>query len=778
MTKLNKLVTMDAREIAYRVQEKFRSEAERLRHYAGVDVALPEVLDNFKSYLVQNADNFYFQATGSERERRLDVIRRTFPQWIDQAVEDAERICQHKVQLLGFGEVQLGQVIDWHRDPLTGRWWRPRFWSDYDLVHDSGAGDPKVIHELNRHQHIVDLAKAYFLTGGERYSQEAVSQIESWIDQNPPSVGINWQSSLEIAIRAISWLWTIFLLLPSRSLTNASASRIGRSLFAQIDHIDRFPSLFSSPNTHLIGEATALFVAGTVFKGVKQCGHWQRKGADLLIRGIDLQVTRDGVHGELSSYYHCYPVEFLMQALALSEINGFEFPERTWKRLDQMMSFLAHFTRDGGTLPLVGDDDGGRALAIVSRDYRSSKIDEQLFWLFGEDEASARPCETHAFYPDAGYAIQRSGWGPHESQVIFDCGGIGILNGGHGHADALSLVVNVGATEILTDPGTFIHNGSPEWRNFFRSSRAHNTVVVDDSDQSIPGGTFKWRKRAQCHVLRHLSNEAFDYVEAEHDGYRGAPHNIMHRRRLLHVRPGMSGANASPAGRSHQDLWVVVDDLQGPPQQHMFDFYFHFLSNARLSVQHESDSVLRVNARADSARLQVLMCTSASMKANTIEGQIDPIQGWVSSIYGQKSVAPALGGGMQAIAPASGMFIMIPSHSASSPDHAVAARSVSVTEGSALACEAEYGGVRDIFVSSFQDQRIGILDFTLRGSFFWLRKTNGRLTQVLGIDCKEVRHRGEVLLRDDAGRPLFEQGDFGDSEQFRPAKLLTVPEIP
>src|SRR5438876_9212196 len=100
----------------------------------------------------------------------------------------------------------------------------------------------------------------------------------------------------------------------------------------------------------------------------------------------------------------------------------------------------------------------------------------------------------------------------------------------------------------------------------------------------------------------------------------------MHRRRLLHVRP---------------DFWVVVDDLNGNLQapSHTFDFYFHFPSGAKLSVQEESDSVLRANAYADSARLQLLMCTSAPMKAKTI-------QGWVSSLYGEKSSAPTLRIGM------------------------------------------------------------------------------------------------------------------------------------
>jgi uncharacterized heparinase superfamily protein len=685
---------MDTREIVYRVQEKFRSESERLRHYAGVGAASADaVLDDFKNYLVQKAEpHFYFRAAGPERERRLDFIRHSFPKWIEQAVEDADRICRHKVQLLGFGEVELGEVIDWHRDPLTGNSWARRFWSDYDLVRDAEAGDPKVIHELNRHQHIVALAKAYFLNGDERYSREAVSQMESWIDQNPPSVGINWQSSLEIAIRAISWMWTIFLLLPSQSLTDAAASRIGRSLFGQVDHIDRFPSLFSSPNTHLIGEATALFIAGTVFQGVEQSSRWQRRGADWLIREMDRQVTRDGVHGELSSYYHCYTVDFLLQALTLSKANAFDFPGWMWKGLNQMTGFLEHFTRNDGTLPLVGDDDGGRALAIASRDYRSTGFREEMFWLAWEDQkdavrASVR--ETCAFYPDAGYAIQRSGWGSRDSQVIFDCGGLGMLNGGHGHADALSLVVNVGATEILTDPGTCVYNGSPEWRNFFRSTRAHNTVVVDDSDQSIPDGTFKWRRRAQCRVVQHLSNEAFDYVEEEHDGFRDAQCNIMHRRRILQVRPG---------------LWVVSDDLQSAQpsrDEHMFDSYFHFPSNAKLSVQQENDSVLRVNAHADSARLQLLVCTSAPVRGRTIEGQVDPIQGWVSSIYGEKSRAPALRLSMQTIAPASCLFIMLPSHSGADPDRAIVTRPVCVREGSALACEAEHGGVKDVFVSSF-----------------------------------------------------------------------------
>jgi hypothetical protein len=190
--------------------------------------------------------------------------------------------------------------------------------------------------------------------------------------------------------------------------------------------------------------------------------------------------------------------------------------------------------------------------------------------------------------------------------------------------------------------------------------------------------------------------------------------------------------------------------------EHKFDFYFHFPSNAKVVVQQENSAAIRVNARADAAHLQLLMCASACLQATTIEGEVSPIQGWVSSQYGEKSPAPAVRLSMQSLAPASGMFVMSPSHSGADPNHAVTMRPVSVSGGSALACEAEHGDVKDIFVSSARDQRIGIVDFTLRGRFFWLRQTAGRVTHVFGIDCREVRHFSEVLLNEDAGRAHFE----------------------
>src|SRR5262249_32782923 len=146
-------------------------------------------------------------------------------------------------------------------------------------------------------------------------------QMESWIEQNPTWDGINWQSSLEIAIRSMSWLWTIFLLLPSQSLDETSLRRICRSLFAQLDQVYRYPSVYTSPNTHLIGETAALFIAGLLFNELPRAEQWRQFAAVTLVDEMRKQVPGDGVYCELSSYYHCYAVDFYLHVLALARRN-------------------------------------------------------------------------------------------------------------------------------------------------------------------------------------------------------------------------------------------------------------------------------------------------------------------------------------------------------------------------------------------------------------------------------------------------------------------------
>ncbi|MBI2816615.1 MAG: alginate lyase family protein [Acidobacteria bacterium] len=763
--KLNRLCAMSAAELSYRAGEKVRAESDRMRcrlrspveTYDRVRGGLRLSQASIKKYLQQGpADRFYFPGTFAHRGTLRSLVESRFPEWKRKAVEQADRLCDHRVEILGFGERQLGRTINWHADPVRGRCWPVRFWADYDLVGDPVGGDPKCVHELNRHQHLPRLAKAYYLTGEERYAREAVAQMRSWIEQNPPGYGVNWHSSLEIAIRAISWLWTICLLLPSPAFDENSARGISCSLLSQLDHVNDYPSIYSSPNTHLIGEAAAVFMGGLMFTEYRNAARWRDRGASLLISEMKKQVSEEGVHGELSTYYHCYTLDFYLQAMLLARHNGFAFPDWMWQRLERMTEFVMHLTRPNGTLPLLGDDDGGRALALDETSYSTfndalccgaalfrrsdfkylaGRFYQETFWLMGEpalsafDALASRPATSAtAYYPGAGYFIQRSDWTPGASQLIFDCGSLGIINGGHGHADALAITLHSSGHDLLTDPGTYTYNGGGHWRNFLRGTRAHNTVVVDGRDQSEPGGTFQWRRKAKSRLVRQRSAGDLHYLEGEHDGYANL--GVTHRRRVFYFRP---------------HYWIIADEMLGSGT-HDFDAYYHF--GCEIKTELRGCGAI---ASAGDAGLHLAFQSSAVLEPELVGPQMAPIRGWVSNRYGEKHPSASLRLHFRSETPAKLISVLLPFNEVRGVERWRIADLKSATglpREQALGYVLSFGAREDYVLLPTTGAALRLLGCTVSGEYFWFCTERGVLQKIFGINVRTLQRDSRNLLPD------------------------------
>ena len=174
----------------------------------------------------------------------------------------------------------------------------------------SSVGDHKVTWELNRHQHFVTLAKAWCLTHDDRYVKELVAQWYDWQRANPYPLGINWGSSLEVAFRSLSWLWAKFLLADCPALPAAFEKDLLRGLARNGLYIENFLSTYFSPNTHLIGEAVALFFIGTLCPEIRLAPRWKRDGWRILEEERGRQVRPDGVYFEQALHYHVYALDF------------------------------------------------------------------------------------------------------------------------------------------------------------------------------------------------------------------------------------------------------------------------------------------------------------------------------------------------------------------------------------------------------------------------------------------------------------------------------------
>src|SRR5262249_32889306 len=102
------------------------------------------------------------------------------------------------------------RTIDWHLDPVSGRRAPMASWASVPYL-DPRCGDHKIIWELNRHQHWLMLGRALWLTDDRRYRDRFLRELASWMAANPPLTGINWASMLELALRSLSWIWSLNL---------------------------------------------------------------------------------------------------------------------------------------------------------------------------------------------------------------------------------------------------------------------------------------------------------------------------------------------------------------------------------------------------------------------------------------------------------------------------------------------------------------------------------------------------------------------------------------
>ena len=531
--------------------------------------------------------NFFFAP--EEVNDRINLIRERIPEQASRIVQQAEQIVQHRFDLLGYGGLEYGSPVDWHLDIVHGKRAPRKMFHRVRYLDFDEVGDSKITWELNRHQHLVTLAKAYRLTGNSRYPDEMLQQWRHWWEENPYPVGINWASSLEVGFRSLSWLWTYHLLAGAPGIPDFRAEWV-RGLALHGRHIERYLSTYFSPNTHLLGEGVALFFLGVLCPELNGAERWRQTGWQIVLEESRRQVQADGFHFEQSTYYHVYAVDFFLHAAILASVNGISLPPEFEGTLEKMLSALFLLGRVG-TPPRFGDDDGGRlfdprrnraehlldplatgAILFNRGDFKlaAQQLREETIWLLGPqgvrqwDDLETQPMDLSSVaLGSAGFYTMPSS--KPAVQLVMDCGPLGVQSGGHGHADALSLTLHARRAELLIDPGTCEYAGERDDRRLFRGTAMHNTVRVDGADQAEPATAFSWRRLTEARVEEWIQGTDFDLLIASHDGYERLPCPVQHRRSVLSLRNGIYLVRDVVAGQGSHRIevsWHLGQDVQ------------------------------------------------------------------------------------------------------------------------------------------------------------------------------------------------------------------------
>jgi hypothetical protein len=573
------------------------------------------------------------------RDEWTTAFARAYPASRAEILARAEKLLAHEFDLLGSGPRGLGTPLPWHDDFKTGRRWPLIYACDIQYNELDRPTDVKVPWELSRAQHFTTLGQAYWLSDDDRFAQEYVDEISDWIDRNPYGYGVNWACAMDVALRAISWIWGFYFFAASKPCeAPAFRKALVRALYLHGEYVAEHLERADLNGNHYLTDGVGLVFLGGFFKAARKGRAWLALGTQIVLDEMATQVTSDGVDFEQSSAYHRLVLEAFATSYMLLDLHGEDIPTPARQRLERMYEFVMSYTKPDGLAPLIGDADDGRiqvlgvqpigdhryllstAAARLSRsDFKiaAGRFWEESFWLLGPaglDAFDRLPAEADApasrAYAEGGFFILRS----RDAHVVIDCGEVGMRGrGGHGHNDVLSFELSLNGMNVVTDCGAYLYTASREWRNLFRSTSFHNTVQIDGEEVNrFIGPDALWQLRYDAEPIDPSiqSDATVDRFRGGHRGYErlSDPVTVTRQISLDRARPR-----------------VVVRDMLTGRGHHDLVWRFH-LAPSVTAVLSAADVKMSANGR------EVWLLPDDT--AATFTASLEP--GWVSPRYGVK----------------------------------------------------------------------------------------------------------------------------------------------
>lgn len=495
---------------------------------------------NWKS----DMDFFFNSKNKSLYIQKLNNKNKTY-----EITKQADKICSHTFNLLGSGEINLGENINWNQDFESKFIWENQFYNRIETVNLKNNADIKIPWELSRFQHIPILGQAYWLTNNNKYAEEFKNQIIDWIKKNPVEMSVNWTCAMEVSIRACNWI-TGYYYFKNSNLSEKFWSKFNKYLYLHGVYIFNNLEKGEANNNHYLFDLAGLVWLGMYFNNFdykkNNVNQWLTYGLEEFEKEIETQIYEDGCDFESSTSYHGLVSELLLYTLILCESNNIFFSKNYAFKLEKMLEVILNITKPNGLIPIIGDMDSGRFIMFNGygntdrRDFRyllgvageyfnrddfrfRSNENITAFWLLSEikEKKNENYKLDSVSYLQGGLHILRN----NHIYIIIRCGQNGIM--GHTHNDQLSFELNVNGEDFIVDPGTHVYTSDYKSRNLFRSTKYHNTIQIGDFEQNNFSKVFRMDNETNAKMLIFKQ----DYFEGIHYGYNNSL-GIIHRREI------------------------------------------------------------------------------------------------------------------------------------------------------------------------------------------------------------------------------------------------------
>jgi hypothetical protein len=530
-------------------------------------------------------------------------------------VNQTELILRDIIAVRGIGEVRL------HRQP--DNW--------YDLAGSSAPISAAGSAMINRHDFLLPLVQSAVMSGSTASSVKIAELFRYWIENFRISKLLRHDTPIDAAIRLINWFWVFHYGL--LQLQPRERTKLLEVIRVQLDYVAAWRSLGGN---HLVLEALSNYLIYKAFPDIPGSGRGVRWSKDTLIDELRLQTTEDGVHTERSSFYHHAVSTHFLKFILVARAADDALPAWAIDRVGRMLDYAHDTTKPNLTHPVLGD---GEPMVTDDREHWESRslpvarsklfgrpvcanfisgLNDSSIWILGVDPANILTTvelPPSRVFEKSGAAVFRD----TTRYLYFDSGPFGHPDlPHHGHADALSIEFSINEADIFVDPGGYGYYDD-EFRRFFRSTSAHNTVVIDGRSQSDLYGVFGYGKLANASLDAHDLNKEFDYVAGSHDGYLP----IQHHREIFFRKGSMP-------------YLLIIDHLIGKGEHDGAALY-------HLSSDFSIDDSFNITDSDGKRTLCTAIASNVAVSRQAIKGRKEPsYQGWVSPQTGVAVPAYAL----------------------------------------------------------------------------------------------------------------------------------------
>ena len=398
-----------------------------------------------------------------------------------------------------------------------------------DLASWSVDASPLWRFNLHYFEYAIALAAKYSNTGDISYYNKFKELVISWIAANPAGQGDGWHP-YTISMRLPN-LFICFDLLEKIFEEDTTFKDITiQSIYTQYRILIKRKEIWQLGN-HYFENLKTIIICSLLFNEHEVFN----RHINIFLREVSEEILPDGVHFELSIMYHKIILEDILRTASWLRQAGKPQYRELMPVIEKMVSAMASLEKGMGKTPLFNDSGDGVAKECSALLLAANE-------LFG-----VQPVYSDSFDSSGYHKLY-----DNNIALMFDAGTIGpSYMPGHGHCDCLSFELSVDNKPLFVNSGTYQYQG--KYRNYFRTTRAHNTQMVGDKEQSECWGEHRVARR----VSLVKADKSAHSITASCSSFSGDKHtrSVSLKDNILSV---MDRTNVKTAATVHSYLHLVM----------------------------------------------------------------------------------------------------------------------------------------------------------------------------------------------------------------------------